>query len=401
MGRRISRRSVIKALLGSAFVTACRRLNTPSPTFTAVPPTATTTHTPAPLPSLIPASTLTATPIPHQPVISPSRLIQISAGGAHSLALREDGKVWGWGSVLGPDSDLILTPIVLPMLEDIVSIHTENNWFASVFVDNSGRIFRMGYPDEAPELTQIPSPDGVIMARIQRDTIVALCEDGTVWAYGEPGVGVSGILGIIGTEEVGQFMQLPLNGIVDFSITHHKAAFLDEDNAVWVWGLNEYDTFGMGAGLIDPPERHPIVGDAVGVAFGSWFSVLRSDGSIWEYRNHAIDNPRELFRTAVQIDGNEAGGYNLALLEGGLLWGWGFNGSGKLGLDRTHEYIHFPFEISGYLQISSVSAGLAHILALSSTGTVWAWGSNRVGELGIGSVSDDYVFSPTTVLISG
>ena len=39
----------------------------------------------------------------------------------------------------------------------------------------------------------------------------------------------------------------------------------------------------------------------------------------------------------------------------------------------------------GSLNIAAVAAGYDHVVALNIDGTVWAWGNNAVGELGIGS----------------
>jgi alpha-tubulin suppressor-like RCC1 family protein len=44
--------------------------------------------------------------------------------------------------------------------------------------------------------------------------------------------------------------------------------------------------------------------------------------------------------------------------------------------------------VSALTGIKTVSAGTNHSLAVVSDGTVWAWGSNRYGELGVGSAAD-------------
>jgi len=47
--------------------------------------------------------------------------------------------------------------------------------------------------------------------------------------------------------------------------------------------------------------------------------------------------------------------------------------------------------------IVSVAAGNAHTIALRNDGTVWSWGSNGVGQLGDGSVTERL----TPVQVSG
>jgi alpha-tubulin suppressor-like RCC1 family protein len=40
------------------------------------------------------------------------------------------------------------------------------------------------------------------------------------------------------------------------------------------------------------------------------------------------------------------------------------------------------------LKIVSISTGLCHTLAIDETGTLWAWGDNRYGQLGDGTNCD-------------
>jgi len=51
----------------------------------------------------------------------------------------------------------------------------------------------------------------------------------------------------------------------------------------------------------------------------------------------------------------------------------------------------------GSLNIAAVAAGYDHVVALNIDGTVWAWGNNSVGELGIGTA----INSSVPVRVSG
>jgi alpha-tubulin suppressor-like RCC1 family protein len=94
---------------------------------------------------------------------------------------------------------------------------------------------------------------------------------------------------------------------------------------------------------------------------------------------------------------------SIALKSDGTVWTWGVNncllGSsacGKLGDGTTIERlvpveVHGPGNI-GYLgSVTAIMGGEHHNFALKSDGTVWAWGGNFVGQLGIGN------FTNTTV----
>ena len=80
----------------------------------------------------------------------------------------------------------------------------------------------------------------------------------------------------------------------------------------------------------------------------------------------------------------------LAVKSDGTLWGWGANfrgqiGDGDIGVKATRR---FPVPGPQGNNWKQVAAGLTHSLALERNGTLWAWGSNRSGELGIGTTSN-------------
>ena len=85
-----------------------------------------------------------------------------------------------------------------------------------------------------------------------------------------------------------------------------------------------------------------------------------------------------------------AGGlFSLALLSNGTVKAWGLNTSGQLG-NATFASSDLPVTVKGLAGVRAIlSAGGQDSLALLSNGTVRAWGSNTVGELGNGSTVAD------------
>lgn len=82
--------------------------------------------------------------------------------------------------------------------------------------------------------------------------------------------------------------------------------------------------------------------------------------------------------------------HSLSILENGTLWGWGTNTFGQLGLGNT-QFITEPILIDcGSWQ--SVSVGGSHSLAIKSDGTLWAAGSNLNGILGIQGITSSSTF---------
>lgn len=82
--------------------------------------------------------------------------------------------------------------------------------------------------------------------------------------------------------------------------------------------------------------------------------------------------------------------HSVLLRSDGTVWTWGNNSSGQLGDNKsTHSSIPVQVESSsGPLQgIVKVDCGYNHTVALKSDGTIWAWGANISGQLGMGTNS--------------
>jgi alpha-tubulin suppressor-like RCC1 family protein len=80
----------------------------------------------------------------------------------------------------------------------------------------------------------------------------------------------------------------------------------------------------------------------------------------------------------------------------GTVWTWGANFSGKLGigLDQTNltrmpvpVEVHGPGDVSFLHPMKAALAGEVHNLAVASDGTLWAWGNNMFGQLGDGTTN--------------
>ncbi len=78
--------------------------------------------------------------------------------------------------------------------------------------------------------------------------------------------------------------------------------------------------------------------------------------------------------------------FALALTSDGSVWAWGYNGHGELGNGTATEST-VPVQVSDLTGITAVSAGTNAGVALRSDGTVWTWGENLEGELGDGTTT--------------
>jgi alpha-tubulin suppressor-like RCC1 family protein len=80
----------------------------------------------------------------------------------------------------------------------------------------------------------------------------------------------------------------------------------------------------------------------------------------------------------------------------GTVWTWGANFSGKLGvgLDQTNltrqlvpTEVHGAGNVGFFNSVTAIMGGEVHNVALKSDGTVWTWGANMFGQLGNGSTN--------------
>ncbi|ANS74175.1 hypothetical protein AWM70_05920 [Paenibacillus yonginensis] len=76
---------------------------------------------------------------------------------------------------------------------------------------------------------------------------------------------------------------------------------------------------------------------------------------------------------------------SIALKQDGTVWMWGGNMNGQLGIGST-AISSVPVQVPGLRSISAISGGIGyHSMALASDGTVWTWGENKYAQLGDGT----------------
>jgi alpha-tubulin suppressor-like RCC1 family protein len=73
-----------------------------------------------------------------------------------------------------------------------------------------------------------------------------------------------------------------------------------------------------------------------------------------------------------------------AVVSRGTVYAWGHNGNGELGNgNNSHEKVPVDASISGVM-VTAIAGGYDHTLALTSAGTVYAFGDNNYGQMGDG-----------------
>ncbi|HEX6043240.1 MAG TPA: NF038122 family metalloprotease [Pyrinomonadaceae bacterium] len=132
-------------------------------------------------------------------------------------------------------------------------------------------------------------------------------------------------------------------------------------------------------------------------------------GTVWAWGNNHFgqlgDGTNTDRLTPVQVDDLmsvvdiDAGhNYSMALKNDGTVWTWGDNDHGSLGIGTaTPTSLNRATKVPSLSSVVAISAGSGHALALKSDGTVWSWGSNALGYLGLGTLDSDPHPTPTQI----
>jgi alpha-tubulin suppressor-like RCC1 family protein len=111
---------------------------------------------------------------------------------------------------------------------------------------------------------------------------------------------------------------------------------------------------------------------------------------------NAVPDAMFSFTTGARVEvlaACDAGAF--AVLSDGSLWAWGTNVSGQLGIAAANSRV--PMRVGLDDRWSTVSAGGGHTLGLTRTGELWAWGQNDQGQLGTGATSTTPEASPVRI----
>jgi len=235
---------------------------------------------------------------------------------------------------------------------------------------------------------------------------LALRSDGTVWAWGANGAGQLG-RGTITDHEVTPARVAVLNHVTRISAGRGFALALRSDGIVFAWGLNGSGQLGNGT-TTDSSKPVKIAGlsQVTGIAAG-WDSAVAIESSsisaltsVWTWGANdqgqlgdgtlaEHSTPERVTGIPASVRGVSAGvRYAMVLGADGSVWGWGENITGELGVAHEGNAVTRPVNaIAAGSGITQLAAGGGHVLALKSDGTVLAWGFNSFGQLGNGTTA--------------
>ena len=347
---------------------------------------------------------------------------------AHVLARRSDGTFWVWGRNsfgqlgLGDTTDRF-SPVQLdvggsPAVAAAGEAHSvvATTAIVSPPAATSGVLAGCGanYSGQVgdatttarPQMTPVGTDDTWVQISSGDDASFGIRADGTLWAWG---ANYSGMLGLGDSDEhhvptqVGSdtdWLAVSGGGLSTYT--------LKTDGSLWAWGHGSVGELGLGDNL---GRSTPTAWAATPT--GSW-STAASTGRGDQVRRDPLDlggqpghptgdrNRAErqradgagtadlLGRDVVWTDVSVGVSHMLATGADGSLWSWGFNAYGQLGVGDTVDRATPQLVAGG--GFAAVDAGFAASAAIGTDGSLWSFGSGPVGLPGMATS-----FVPTPV----
>ena len=244
-------------------------------------------------------------------------------------------------------------------------------------------------------------------------TTIAVKTNNTLWAWGD---GFGGRLGL--NNQVSRSSPVQIGSLAAWSTASSGQAHflaLRNDGSLWVWGFNTSGALGLNNAINrSSPTQIGSETDWQRIgAGGSASTAIKTDGTLWAWGagnggalglNSVISHssPTQVGSLTNWASVSSTGsGYTvhvMAIKTDGSLWSWGQNGYGQLGLNSVISHSS-PVQVGSLTNWARVSAGYNTTMAIKTDGTLWAWGGGFVGAFygGLGLNNTTYFSSPVQV----
>jgi alpha-tubulin suppressor-like RCC1 family protein len=241
---------------------------------------------------------------------------QVSSGGSHTLAVKTDGTLWGWGAngYIGTASGSLGNNTTTKRITPVTTFAGGTNW----------KQVACGYNHTA-----------------------AIKTDGTLWTWGTNGLGQIGDNTLITRSTPVTTFAGGANWKQVSGGNSHTAA-IKTDGTLWVWGYNAYGQLGNNTSTDRLTPVTTFAGGTnwkqVAAGEGNHIAAIKTDGTLWTWGRNANgqigDNTSGTNRSTPVT--TFAGGTNWKQVAGGsehtsaiktdgTLWTWGRSAEGQLG----------------------------------------------------------------------
>ncbi|MDD2504363.1 MAG: FG-GAP-like repeat-containing protein, partial [Clostridia bacterium] len=273
-----------------------------------------------------------------------------SAGNRHTLAVKSDGTLWsfgdnGYGQLGNGNRNITLTP---EKIMDNVS-KTAAGYYFSVFLKNDGTLWSVGI-NKYGQLG-----DGT---NVNKATPVQIASD-----------------------------------VSDLSSGQEHTLYITKDKKLYAFGQNDKAVLGDET-TINRNSPVYITDDVISVSTGNENTfIIKSDNKLYAWGSGIIGLEKSADRTGITyITDNvktvsNGGSHTTIIKKDGALYTFGSNNDGRLGTGDT-EVRRLPVKVAD--KVADVVAGARHTIVIKADGTIWSCGKNSDGQLGCGNTEDRY-----------
>ncbi len=196
------------------------------------------------------------------------------------------------------------------------------------------------------------------------------------------------------------------SGVAQVTAGFSHACALKRDGTLWCWGNGFAGELGDGQQGPGHQSAVPVQVAALGregvqVSAGNSFTcAVKRDRTAWCWGENlqgqigqgflstglqtGIATPSRVIGLS-QVAEVAAGGFHAcARVVGGAVFCWGNDQLGELGDGVTGVFNPTPVAAQGLSGVVALDAGQEHTCAVEADGSLWCWGNNPSGELGIG-----------------
>lgn len=319
-----------------------------------------------------------------------NNILDISAGGMHTLCIDRDGKVYSWGCnddcALGretPNEDDAASPGLVSIDEKVVQITAGDSHSAAL--TESGKVFAWGsFRDShgvmglTPKGKQIaPTPIMTNAAKIASgaDHLLILASNGALYSLG---CAEQGQLGRISSRFADRGSRRGLGNLLNPGlINFHSTTKFDD---IWTGSYNSF-------------AKEHFSGKIFSFGLNNYKQLGLSE---FEVYNWPVITPTfTLDRQWIAICGGQH--HTLALDIKGLTYVLGRKEYGRLGLGKNCDDANEPTIILALQdkKVINISCGSCVSFAVTDEGTAYSWGMGTNCQLGNGS--DEDVYEPTPI----
>jgi len=320
-------------------------------------------------------------------------IVGFAVGGNRSFALTSNGRVFAWGvnhyQSLGDGSYSnrtipydITNGFNLSLDEKIIKISTGN--YHTVAISSNGRVFTWGYnyygqlgdgttinkstPHDITDQFNLTNNETIDKITVGGDHSLVLTSNGRVYSWGRNSNDQLGI----GYVYAGEISANPMEITYKFELSTDEKII-----------------------EINSKYNHSFAISSSGRIFG-WGNNI--DGQIGSEYFTVIEEISDVFNLAAKeviIKMIAGSNHSLALTSYGNVYAWGSNLYGQLG-DGTTTSSTTPINVTSQFNLSTneiivdIKSGYYHSTAITSSDNVYTWGRNDYSQLGDGTSDSSY-----------